>query len=258
MDGRNSGRVVDLLRRRADLLRAVASSPSEKAELRRSLDVSRSTVNRAIRDLGREELVDRGPGGYRATLYGRLALEAFDAFGARLSALRATTDLLAVLPADAPLAPVAFVDAQVVRPTPTAPQRPVEAVRDLVQWAEEIRGTVVGVSDQAVEIYRRSALDGTYLTLTFTPEALERLLSKYPDRVGEAVSTGRVTIRESTATPPFGLKIHRRGDERVVDLTIYGEEGLRAFVRNDDDEAVRWAESVLAEVEADADRIPLP
>lgn len=240
------------------MLRELEEGPASKATLQSVLGISRSTVDRGVRALEAMEFVERVPEGYRATLCGRVALDAYDEFESQLSGVCALSDLLSTLPADISLAPAAVAGAEVVRPDPTAPQRPIEAICDLVEWAEETHGTVVGVSDQFVDVYQRSIGDGSSVSLVFPPSSLQRLLSRYPSVVEETLATGRVTLRESSDTPEFGLKIHRRGEERVVAIALYGDDGLRALVRNDHPEAVRWAEALFESVWTDADPIPLP
>ncbi|WP_254534495.1 helix-turn-helix transcriptional regulator [Halomarina litorea] len=258
MEHREPGDALDLLGQRAPMLRALDEGPTTKAAVQSALGVSRSTVDRGLRDLEHMEFVERTPEGYRVTLCGRVALEAYDRFETQLSGVCEVSDLLSSFPGDVPLDPAVFSGADVIRPDPTAPQRPTEAICDLVRWAEETRGTVVGVSDQFVDVYREGITAGSSVSLVLPPSALRRLLSKYAETMDDVLSTGRVTLRESTATPQFGLKIHRRGDHRVVGLAIYGDDGLRAFVRNDDPEAVLWVESLFESVWADADPIPLP
>ncbi len=256
MEQGDTGEVLDLLARRAPVLRELAAGPVSKVELQSTLDVSRSTVDRALRALERAEFVERDRNGYRATLCGRVALEAHECFESRLSGVCAMADLLSTLPEDAPFAPAMVAGADVVRPGPADPHRPVEAICEVVEWADHTRGTVLGVSDQFVDVYRESVLDGASLSLVFPPTALQRLLSRYSDGLEAVVSTGRVELRESTETPPFALKIHERDDERVVALAVYGHDGLRALIRNDAPEAVRWAESLFEDIWADADPLP--
>lgn len=250
------GSMVALLARRAPLLRELRRSPAAKSDLLSPLDVSRSTIDRAIRELERDDLVERIDGRYRLTLAGRIALDAFDEFSERLEAVQSNADVLDCLPSDVSLSAELLVDAETVRAKPAVPQRPVEALAATVARAERIRGTVVGIAAQFVDIYRRQILDGATVEVVTDGDTLSRLLGRYSDAIEEVLETGRVEIREAPSTPPYGLKIHESGDERIVTVAVYGENGVRALIRNDTSEAVRWAERRYEELRASSEPVP--
>lgn len=252
------GSMVALLARRAPLLRELRRSPAAKNDLLSPLDVSRSTIDRAIRELERDDLVERIDGRYRLTLAGRIALDAYDEFSDRIEAVQSNAGVLTCLPPDVSLSADPLVGAETVRAKPAVPQRPVEALAATVARAERIRGSVVGIAAQFVDIYREQILDGATIEVVIDGETLSRLLGRYADAVEEVLGTGRVEIREAPSTPPYALKIHESGDERVVTVAVYGNNGLRALLRNDTAAAVRWAERRYEELRAASDPVAVP
>jgi len=74
--------VVAALEKRARLLRMLADGPMDKPALRDALEVSRSTVYKALRELEELGLVHRVDDGYALTQFGRLARRKHDEFRA--------------------------------------------------------------------------------------------------------------------------------------------------------------------------------
>ena len=71
---------IDLVAKRVDLLEALAAGPRYKPALVEATGDSRSTVDRAIRELEAAGLIERTDEGFWATLAGRLAAERYRAF----------------------------------------------------------------------------------------------------------------------------------------------------------------------------------
>lgn len=78
-----------------------------EVDLVRSLDVSRSTVDRAVRRLESEGIVERRASGYGLTLVGRLVYEEYLTFTERTTGLLDAAPVFEALPADTPLDPAA-------------------------------------------------------------------------------------------------------------------------------------------------------
>lgn len=244
------GPMVELLARRAPVLQALRQDPSGKGDLMARLDVSRSTVDRSIRELQSNDLIERVEGTYRPTLAGRIALASYEEFSDRAESVQADTDILACLPPDAPLSTDLLVGSETVRAEPTAPQRPIEALQQAVASADRIRGSVVGVTAQFVDAYRRRVASGCEIELVVAADALSRLVGQYADAVEELIESGRVELREVESTPPYSLKIYDSDGERRVAVAVYGDNSLRALIRNDTSEAVRWAEDRYGQLRA--------
>lgn len=257
MTARESG-LLGVLSFRAPVLRVLSERVVGKRELVSMLDVSRSTVDRSVRELATRGFVEPVDGGYRATLSGRLVLDALVRFEAATAGVDAAEDVLSVLPYDAPFPPELFAGAEVVRPSPIAPDRPAETNRELLSWATSVRGLVSAVSEQYVSTYRAAVEDGTAVELVFPSPVVERLLSQY-DLVGDSVfGLERVSVRETREELPCSVKLHERGDERVASLTVYGPDGLRGVVTNDSPTAVSWVTSYIDRHWERAEKLPSP
>lgn len=227
--------------RRADLLGALDGQAVQKPDLEAELDVSRSTIDRGIRELEQRALVERANGGYRRTLAGALALEEYDRLRERADGLARGGELLAALDRDADLDSAMLADATIVERERTAPYRPVEELYDIVDAATSVRAFDLTVHPQQVDTYRRNVEGGMEAELVLTTEVVERLVADHANEFEETVDTDRVGLWQATEELPYGLVIAETPDGPVAAVMIYSDQGVVGCIRNDHPEAVVWA-----------------
>lgn len=241
------GTLLSTLTRRAPLLERLAAEPMRACELAAELEVSRSTVDRGLRELETLDLVERREQSYRATLAGELALEEYECFADRVTDVVTARELLSALPTNAPLDPVFLDGASVVsrRPDPQRPAREFERLIDSADWQ---RMYVPAFLDHHVDVYRDDILDGLECEFALTSDVLDRLVTRHRQSISEGLSTGRVEFREAPESLPYTLVVARDDSRTVAMVLVFVDEGLNGIVHNDDPEAVAWAESILDDI----------
>lgn len=238
--------LLAVLSRRESLLRSLTDSPRSKRELVESLDVSRSTVDRAIRELQSEGVVERRDGGYALTLPGRILLEQYREFEQVVAGVDEAGELLSVLPADAELPPEMLADLEVTKSERTTPYRPVERFFELVEDAEAIRILSTAIGPQFVDaIHEQITEEGMAYTVAATESIVERLVSEYTRQLSEALATGHMELRELAADPPFTVAVLELPTATYAGVILYGSEGARGFLCNDAADAVAWANAYI-------------
>lgn len=248
--------VVELLARRARLLELLREEPRLKRDLAEELSVSRSTVDRAVRNLEAHNFVARGDT-VSLTLEGELALDAFERFVGSVDGLDEATPVLDPLSPTATLDVALLRDATVVTPERDAPQRPTSSYAEEVQRATGVRGFASNVLPSTVDVFHERIVDhGVGVDLTMPEYVLEELLASHGDSVDEALDTGRLTLRTATTTLEFSLLVVDQPERTVVCALIYGDSGLAGVVKNDHEDAVRWAERVYGRIRDDAEELP--
>ncbi|OIB57890.1 hypothetical protein [Natrialba sp. SSL1] len=99
--------LLAIVRRRASLLRRLATAPARPSALTTELELSRSTIDRGLSELQRAALIERatvdGQCQYRLTVAGDLALSSFEQLSDRLTQATRRSELLAELPPSADL-----------------------------------------------------------------------------------------------------------------------------------------------------------
>lgn len=252
--------LLSLFTRRASVLETVRDiGPISKRDLATHRDVSRSTIDRAVRELESAGLVRRAGGDVEITLPGSVALDAHIQHAARLRGVEAAYDMLATYEADLDLAPVLFEDATIVEPDRHAPHRPVSALVEMLEGTDKISLYATGIMPEYVEAYRDRVLDGATLELICTEDVLQELLSAYDQDLATAMETGRVHVNETSIALPFSLILTEQPDGQTdVCLMFYRDHAVAGFVRNDTPGAVDWGRDRFESLLADADSVDAP
>jgi predicted transcriptional regulator len=250
------GELLPVVARREGLLAVLYESPQAKCDLVRSLDVSRSTIDRAVRRLESEGLVERRASGYGLTLVGRLVYEEYRTFTERTTGLLDASPVLEALPADTPLDPAAFFGANVTAAERATPYRPGDRHLELMEEAEGARLLSTAVGPRYVEAVRATVVErDTPVKLGVTTAVGERLVTEYADALGDALSSGELELRELDDTPPFSLGLFDRPSGTVFGALIYDGDAPRAYVDNDTEPAVEYGEARFERYWADAEPI---
>lgn len=250
--------VMAVVARRGTVLRAVDASGVPKRDLVDTLSVSRSTVDRAVRELEAIGFIERtDDGGYRRTLPGRLALSEFDQFASRIDGLVSSVDVLSLLPTDAPFDSRILEDATVVVAERHSPLVPIEHLSDLVDRATHADAIAPAVLPQQVDVYHRNFVQGGLTArLVVTSVVVERLVSAYGTELGESLETGQLTVRQSDESIPYSLVVAETDQGPEMGLLVYADSGVRGFVGNDSPEAVEWARDLVDHYWESATPIP--
>lgn len=252
------GEVLGVLARRSDLLSELREGPLRKQELTERHDVSRSTVDRAVRELEAVGFVTRSAGAVQLTLSGELALTTHERHVAQLDGIDESVEMLAGQPSDLDLDPALFRDATVVAPDRHAPHRPVDALLEMLARASSISLYATGIMPEYVHTYRDVVLDGATLDCICTTNVLRELLDSYGSDLTKAMVTGRVTLHETPTDLPFSLIVAETDAGTEVCLMFYRNHSVAGFVQNDTPGGVEWATNTFADLLDSAETIRPP
>lgn len=234
------GDAMALLTRRRALLDAIAVGSTDKQTLVADVGVSRSTVDRGVRELEEVGLVERSAGTVSLTTSGRVALKAHDRLSDTVRGLSVSSDLLQHLPQDSPPDPVIFQGGSVVESTASVPQRPASTVSEMVATADELRGVALSVEPELVTAGRDAIVDRDMdMTIVVPEEVVARLLGAHEEALEDSLEGG-IDLRQTTQDVPFGVMVFDDEEGAEVVLLVYGESGLQGIVRNDRAPALAW------------------
>lgn len=245
--------VIETVVKRASFLDRLAAGPTTKRDLRDDLDVSRSTVYKAVRELEDAGIVEQTEGGCRLTLFGRLLVEQYQRFAETVGDVERHRSLLGVLPPDCPVITDVLVGAEFVLGERHAPNLPVGRIEDLVRRADRVAAMTPVVIPQYVDLYHEQVVDrDTTADVVLEAPVVEYLRSDHGERFAEAVETGRLAVWETDETLPFGL-VYSRDELAVMVYTDSGE--LSGVIVNDTDAALDWGREVFHRYRARADQL---
>ncbi|NHN46723.1 GntR family transcriptional regulator [Halostella sp. JP-L12] len=248
--------VSDLVRtlcNRHEFLVALRVAPREKRALVETLGVSRSTVDRALRELADEGLVARTDRGYRLTSTGRLAASLTDAMLAAAGDLRAVAEPLRAVSSDAPLDLRLVGGATAAEASERVRSRPLSEVRDLFDAASRVYVLAPVISqprsfDRLCEAVLKA---GTDVEMVLEASLAEQLFPPNADRIATMVDEGFTPL--VTTGVPFGLVLGETDDGWETHVVTYGDDGeLQGVVSNDTPAAAAWAWETYQRYRADA------
>jgi predicted transcriptional regulator len=240
--------VLPLFARRESMLVLLRDDPHSKSELVDSLDVSRSTVDRCVRELESFELVERVDGGFQLTLAGRLLLEQYERYRECAAGVVRSQAVLSALPTDTDLDATALCGASVTLADRTAPYRPAEEYLESVRTADRVDHVTTALSPQYVEGFREAIVDrGVEVRLAATESISRRLVTDHSDTLAELFESGRLTMRELDAVPAFSLGIVERDDRVSAHYLVYADDGIRGRIETAHPDAATAARETFEE-----------
>jgi predicted transcriptional regulator len=241
---------------RGRCLQSLVETPRRKRDLADLLGCSKSTVTRALRDLGEAGLVERRDGEWTATRFGRCVVSARDSYLTRLSTLSDAASLLDRVPADSPIDRAVLDDCDVFLADSSVPDIVVREFLDRVETATRLRiVTPTLLTGFARECYERLAATDDYaLDLVAPGPALERVAETYPDVTDLFVGDDAVTVYRGEVPLSFGVWL---ADDHVGVL-VFADRGIAGLVVNDTESATDWAETQYDRVRSTATPLTPP
>jgi tetratricopeptide (TPR) repeat protein/predicted transcriptional regulator len=247
--------VREVVANRVKILEHVKTTPRDKRNLLTNLDASRSTVNRAIRELEVVGLVTRTAAGYTTTAAGRQATDQYRTAVETVDDILSKRNILDALPHDYPLHPALLADAAVERAADTMPYHPLEDVRERIAAAERVRVCLpVLPTPQLLDWCHRGIVqEGLSVELLTSPDLFETLTAEFPGPLAtmagdkEDSCTACVADIAPTGLPPFGIVLAETDESTTVSVIAYDKEHtIQSMIHNDTVSAVQWAEDCYA------------
>jgi len=254
-DGDADDRRLDVLTDRTGVLRRLLAGPAHPRDLVDELDVSRSTVNRAVNDLQATGLVERTDDGYVATMAGRFAIERLERFREALGDFVAVEAALTPLPVDTPLADAVVVGAEAVLATEPMPYRPLERVHAQLVETTEYRALVPVLDDprHVRLLYEHVVTADNPATIVVSESVFETLREEFPRRIAAMAERDGFRIRVAGDLPPFTLAWFDDDSGITVAVVVFTDSGaVHGVLVNDAEDAVAWVDERIETIAASA------
>ncbi|MFB6235580.1 MAG: helix-turn-helix transcriptional regulator [Halopenitus sp.] len=245
--------ILGTIARRTSLLHRIRDGCRDKRELEQSLDISRSTLDRAVRRLSDEGVVRYQNGKCTVTLFGQLALEEYEQLNTRYEALDKSKPLLQVLNPDIPLDPQVFDGAHIVLSEKPAPHAPINGLEDHLEQCHSIIGFSPVVLPRYVEIFYEHAVErDVEIELILNCDLVKYLWTAYPSKLQDVLEQENTTVCRIDETTKIGIVVV---DNEQVWIGVYDDGGLEGAIINDNEFTLEWATDMLHTYRSQAEKV---
>lgn len=235
------------------MLGYLREAPREKREIVADLDVPRSTLGRATRELEAAGLVAYDDGAYALTSVGERLLGEYDAFRRRTDVAVALEPFLRWVPGDELDVDLRHLaDADLWTPEPNDPWAMVNRHVRALETAGHVRGVLPLVGLHAFEtVHERITGDDLTVRFVVEPGVAETMRTdgSYAPlfRTVQEVDPDAFSVYEGEL--PFFLGVF---DDELVQVGVDEEKEPRALLETDRDEVREWADARIATYERQA------
>ncbi|WP_416839876.1 helix-turn-helix transcriptional regulator [Haloferax sp. DFSO52] len=257
MEAFDPGDVSEVLKSRGPILAALSVEEKTPAELAAELSVSRSTIDRGLRELERSGFVEVVDGTARATLFGRLALESYADLVGQLAEIDSAADAFESLPADTQFDPVMVDGSRSVVAETADDERPLDRLTSFFDRATAIRGCVRTAAQPQIETFSRRIVDDDIaVSLVATSALVEQLITEHRPQLVTLLGTGSFSLR-SIDSLPYSLFVVELPTGPVALLVTYRSGRIFSVVSNDSSAAVAWTQTQLDRWWSASESLPL-
>ena len=244
MSDDGSFELLTLVGRRIRLLERLVEGPVKKRDLPGEISTSRSTVDRAIKDLEAAGLVTWSDRGYEATLAGRLLAAQYRTFARQSASVVDALPVLDAFPPDAPVDPAVLDDCEIVENEEMSRYELPERVIELLDRADRLVVVLTSkMEPQALKPLRNRVVAGKLSVETFLAPGLLDVLERQFRSTASGLAAGDGRVYEARG-PPFGLTYAPDEGEVIVGFGT-GEKAAMGLLCNDTPAATQWAEDLV-------------
>jgi predicted transcriptional regulator len=247
-----SGELISILESRRAFLDALSKGALTQADLARELDVSRSTVTRAVRALEKWNLIARTDSAYEITAFGMTALRSLERYRKTIVALRDASELLRYVPPRAPFDPALLTDGTQYLIETGQSYRIRERVNDVFREATAIEGVSrTRSATESVPIFRRKILEEhCRVEMVLDADLYEHVRSEFD---GDGVFERDHVSVSVTESVPYGLFVVDRERTELVVLVVYDEhDAMKGVLFNETARGVSWARETIESMAEEA------
>lgn len=213
-----------LLAKRGPVLEAIEDGNRRRDEIMESVGIAKSTAYKALKELRENELVRENGRRYELTPYGESALEQHR----KTECLAENGDIINLLGDD--VDPELLHDAEVVRPEPGAPMKPVRRMEEVAKGAEKMRGLAPVAMERYVEFTNELLQDGVNAEFVVERDVFDELSGRYAETFEENLRLG-TDVYVTDASIPCGLLL----TESAACFVAYQDGSIEGCVADDAD-----------------------
>ena len=246
--------ILNIIEKRSDVLTQLSEEALYPRDLVEELELSRSTITRALGRLEELDLVEKQNGKYAATRFGELSARRFQNYRTEIKTLVSTKPLVQAFPeADSP--PIELIEgADIVLRSEHGAFKPPEVVEETMR---ENKGDTIAyfptiINPNLPRVWYRNAVDiGNEMAIVLNEETYNRLKTEYNDELSTIAARSASSLYVGDG-PAFGLICVDADDGFTVLIVIYSEGGIEGTIVNRSLELHKWVKGLFDRIRAEA------
>jgi predicted transcriptional regulator len=253
-------RIRETVSNRADVLATLEAGISRKPALVEELDVSRSTVDRAIGELIDAGLAENEGGVYRATRTGRQAIDAYREYVDLTDDIATAKPITEALPPAAPFDVTLLEHADVRLAESHAPESALTGAVSMLKEVDTLRGLAPVIKSNYASVLYREIKRGLAIELIVERRSRESLttIADEWDELAELLAADEVTLLETDTDLPYALWIMSSRNKEAAGVTVHESGSVVGTITNDSRDAVQWCQQQYESIRTDAEPLDLP
>ena len=247
--------IVNTVSSRQPVLESLQTEPKDKRALVDELELSRSTIDRSIRELEMQGLVEYSDGALIVTPVGQLAIDGLSELTDTIEIGQRLEEFLEWMPMDEFGVDIRLLaDADIIVAEPGDPWSMINQHIQLLKTMDEGRFLLPITGMHAAETAHERVVEneaGCELVVEPSVAETHQADPNYAPIVEEIVATGRVDVYQYEGELPYGLALVG-GTVQVI--TAEGDEP-RALLETENDEVRDWAEGKYEEYKQQSQKL---
>lgn len=240
--------LLHVMARRWKVVNEIDSGTLDKRNLASSLDVSRTTINRAIRDLEEVGVLQVRGSSFDLSRYGQFVFRGFEEFRSLLDDLDDGMTVVRSLPQDSDIPIDLIRGATFHAPVDHAPQEGFRPLLESINRASRVQALVPVLTPTHVSVFKNVLSEPVQSTHLYLDDSLQEIITgRHSELYQSADASDSFVLRFLNATPPHGAYFL---DQSQVWVTVYHEGGaLAGMLTNESDRALDWASHVFTQLD---------
>jgi len=226
----SSKEVLNTVIQRQCIIQLIATDSYTKPQLVDQLDVSRSTVDRALRELEQYGMMDKNDSQYTLNPYGQFIYQTCMYYYDVLKKSLELWDIRNDIHNSGQLPPNVLNDSEVIVPAESIPDLPAKKLFEDIESVLSLHLVLPVLTYRIYDNLRQFVSDeDSSLELILPPEGLQSLRQFEDDCCIEASTL----ITDATNIPPYGFGLYGDGDENgKMNIMIFSNNGVCGLIQN--------------------------
>lgn len=237
--------LLELVNDRKEMLSYLADNPAQKRDIIEELDVSRSTVDRAVSRLTENQLIARSHNGYKTTNKGETALSAVNCALNSLENIDEASQFFQYLPEQSSIPHYIFEEADIRKASELSGRTLLDDELELLEECNSLR--MVSYADTHPKfnevLIERLFGDELDFKVVFREDLAKHIFDKYDQYAKEFVQSDHIKSQYSDDIG-FGLIIFYLEKEIICHMDVFGVgNAYIGTIGGDSTRLIDWAEN---------------